>query len=137
MQKGVQLEIGVGEDEGEVEALGREAVTDDADLDGLRHDGCFGVGISSHDGVPESVTARNFACPSLDASMLYPTSTPFPSSASVAAEFAAVVLTNRAGSLDPCFRPEMPSSLGKSFWGCNLRACDIRLIGNRGVTIKS
>lgn len=45
MQEGVHLEIGVREDKGEVKALGREAVADDADLDGVRHDGYFGVGL--------------------------------------------------------------------------------------------
>lgn len=38
LQKGVDVQVGVGEEEGEVEALGGEAVADDADFDG-RH--CF------------------------------------------------------------------------------------------------
>ena len=35
----MQLEIGVGQDEGEVEVFGRVAVASDADLDGSCYDG--------------------------------------------------------------------------------------------------
>lgn len=119
LQEGVHLKIGVGEDEGEVEALGRKAVPDDADLDGLRHDGYFGVGINSHDGGFDPVGVRNFVCPS----MLYIHRRPLsPHRRQSLRSSPAAVLTNRAGSLEPHFRPapEMPMSLGNSYWGSNL-----------------
>jgi hypothetical protein len=100
LQEGVQLEIGVGEDEGEVEALGRKAVTDDADLDGLRHGECFGVGINSHDGGSELSPRETFHAPhSTLPCYRYPTSSPSPSSSA-----SVAVLTNRVGSLEPQFR---------------------------------
>lgn len=105
-----------------MEALRRKAVADDADFDGRRHDGYFGAGINSRDRRFEPVSVRNFIRPS----MLYPSSSPFPSSASVAAELASRYSDKSRGVTGTAFPPGAPKCPCRSWgnhigcWGSNL-----------------